>query len=177
MNQRARANPLFGRSTDRSVRRATGAGARLRIGTVLLLLAACGGNPGPDLDPRMTDPNVAGVLVIEQFLRAANESQLERMAQLHGSTDGPISSLYPRAEVQARMQLMASILRHQNYQVLNVQPVPARRAEAVVANVRMQLTDRSVEVPFTLVWTGDTWLIECIELVRITGDGSGSVCR
>lgn len=123
-----------------------------------------------------TDPNVAGVLVIEEFLRAANAVELERMAQLHGSREGPISGLYSRSEVTTRMQLMASILKHQNYQVLSTEPVPGRREEAVRADVRMQLTDRSVDVPFVLVWTGQTWLIECIEVERITGTGAGPSC-
>ena len=124
----------------------------------------------------MTDPSVAGVLVIEQFLRAANASELERMAELHGSMAGPISTLYPPADVQRRMQLMATILRHQDYQVLDVEPVPARRGEAWIASVEMTLQQRTVNVPFTLVWTGNSWLIECVEVVRITGEGGGTSC-
>lgn len=117
-----------------------------------------------------TDPSVAGALVIEQFLRAVNAQDLEGMARVFGTKQGPIIRLYDRKQVNDRMFVMARVLRHEDYAILRQEVVPGRRDEATQVVVRMTINGRQYELPYTLVWSNDrTWYIEQIPLDRVTG--------
>jgi hypothetical protein len=147
----------------------------------LIGVAACASRTEPVSNAtNRTDPAVAGVLVIEQFLAAVNATNVERMAQLMGTRDGTMNTLYGREQVQTRMLLLAEILKHTDYRVTNTRDVPARGGEAVRADVRMTINARGYEVPYTLVWTNNQrWLIECIDVRPITGAqtaGAAPVC-
>lgn len=113
------------------------------------------------------------MLVVERFLNAANATDLEVMAQLFGTREGSIIKRDPRAEVEARMYALASILRHKNYRLEGEGIVPGRLGEAVRLVIRLELEDREVSVPFVVVQTRkDGWLIEQIGIERITSGGS-----
>jgi glutaredoxin 2 len=117
-----------------------------------------------------TDPAVAGALVIEQFLRAVNASDLDTMARLFGTKEGPIVRLYDSKQVEDRMFVIARVLRHEDYTILRQEVVPGRREEATRVLVRMTIEGRQIELPYTLVWSNDrTWYIEQIPLEQVTG--------
>jgi len=135
----------------------------------LLLLAAGCARQGAVSGLRPAH-GVAPMLVVERFLNAANSTDLETMALLFGTRDGSILKRDPRAEVEARMYALASILRHKNYQLEGEGIVPGRLGEAVRLVIRLELEDRQVSVPFVVVQTRkDGWLIEQIGIERITG--------
>jgi hypothetical protein len=130
------------------------------------LLTACGGSA-----PRAADQSaIAPTMTIERFLRAANQSDLDTMASLFGTRDGSIAATWPRQEIDARMFLLASVLRHSDYTIGAEQIVPGRREEATRYVVRMIVSGDPADVPFTLVRTtrGQAWLIEDIDIERIT---------
>lgn len=117
-----------------------------------------------------TDPMMSGALVVEQFLRAVNANDLDAMARLFGTRQGPIVRLYDRKQVDDRMFALANILKHDDYQIVRNEIVPGRREEATNLIVRMSVRGRESEVPYTLVWSNDrTWLIEQIDLQKVTG--------
>jgi hypothetical protein len=132
---------------------------------MLVALSACASSapqPGPasGLAPTMT---------IERFLRAANQNDLDAMAGLFGTRDGPVTGRWNRREIDDRMFLMASLLRHTDYTISAPQIVPGRREEATLYNVRLELQQGPVQVPFTMVLTRtNQWLIEEIGIERIT---------
>jgi hypothetical protein len=140
-----------------------------------VLLAACASKvvparqsgPGTASD----DASVATALVIDQFLRAANANDLDTLARLFGTASGPITRSTPKRNVDDRMFALALILRHESYRIKGSQIVPGRREEATQVLVDMTFSDRrTVEVPFTLVWSKDrTWLIEIFPTDKITG--------
>lgn len=146
------------------------------IGFVLIAALAAGsggcvtrteGGNAPSAGP--SAPAVATSLVIEQFLRAVNASDLDTMSRLFGTRQGPIVELYDRRQVDDRMYTIASILRHQDYTIVGTEIVPGRRDEATQVNVRMTVRGHEVQVPYTLVWSEDEkWLIEQIGLDAIT---------
>jgi hypothetical protein len=139
--------------------------ARL-LPVALMLAAACGGSA-----PRAADQTaVAPTMTIERFLRAANQNDLDTMATLFGNREGTIAQNWPRQEIDARMFLLASVLRHSDYSIGAEQIVPGRREEATRYLVHMVVAGESVTVPFTLVRTtrSQTWLIEDIDIERIT---------
>ena len=113
--------------------------------------------------------SVAPTLVIEQFLRAVNAGDLDAMARLFGTREGPITERDTQEQIDNRMFAIASVLRHNDYRIEGEQIVPGRRQEATQFLVRMVFTENQVVVPFTMVLTGDRdWLIEQIAIERVT---------
>jgi hypothetical protein len=131
------------------------------------LLTACAGSA-----PRTPlEPSFAPALTVERFLRATNQRDLDTMASLFGTRDGPVSRQWSRREVDERMLIFATVLRHQDYSITGEQIVPGRREEAVQLNVRVVTQNGNIaEVPFTLVRTrrDSSWLIESFALDALT---------
>ncbi len=118
--------------------------------------------------PDPVEPGVGASLVLERFLRAANENDLDTMARLFGTKDGSILQRDGRTQAEQRMFILASLLRHDDYVIQDNEIVPGRMREATRLMVRMQFRDRTVVVPFTMVRSGDGWLVERIGVERIT---------
>ena len=139
---------------------------------VALVATACvsrtlgtNGSQGPP-----PDTSVAPALALEQFLRAANASDLDSMARLFGTKDGPWAQHVTDTEADRRMLTFASVLRHDDYLILGDAMVPGRRGEATQLNVRLTRDGRSVDVPFVLTWAGGLgWMIEQFDIEKLTG--------
>jgi hypothetical protein len=119
--------------------------------------------------------SVGPALVVEQFLRAANSaaandtSGVSAMGRLWGTKDGLATEQMPLQEMQQRMLLTASILRHDDSKIVGEQLVPGRISEAKQLNVELTQGPRKVVVPFFMVLSkGDRWLVERIDLEVIT---------
>lgn len=141
---------------------------------LVAVVTACASKvvPAPQSGPgaASSDASVATALVIDQFLRAANANDLDTMARLFGTVDGPVRQRQAKKNVDDRMFALAAILRHESYKIKGNQIVPGRRDEATQVLVDMTFSDRrTVEVPFTMVWSKDrTWLIEIFPVDKIT---------
>jgi len=99
--------------------------------------------------------------VVERFLRAANSNDLDTMASLFGTLDGPVAQRESRKDADDWMFTLATVLRHTDYQILNEQIVPGRRQEATQLVVRLVSGEARYELPFTLVQSKrNGWLIE-----------------
>ena len=109
-------------------------------------------------------------LVIERFLQAANANDLDTMAQLFGTKEGPFSKLVPsKKEVDDRMFTFATVLRHTDFQVKGEgDPVSGRRNEAKNINVEITRKDAKLTVPFRMVQYKNSWLIEDLCLNKLT---------
>lgn len=142
-----------------------------------LLLGACVSRTTVTERPPAAS-GVGPVLVLERFLQAANASDLRTMGRLFGTRDGSILERDPQDVVEERMFALASLLRHDDYQIVGDRPVPGRLQEAVRIETRLRQGERDVSVPFTLVQAGDGgWLVEEIgveELGRRGGRSSPS---
>ena len=138
-------------------------------------------------------PNGGGFgaqLSVERFLQAANQRDVRAMGRLFGTEDGSAmetgstfkcafkkigswfggSSCVNRQEVEIRMDAIASILEHDDFQVIREQPVPGRLTPATRVFVNMTTTDgvSVADVPFVVVRTGEgQWLIEQVDLQRV----------
>jgi hypothetical protein len=147
-----------------------------KTGALLALLmfsTACVSRRVEPLTPNEALPgntDVATSLVIEQFLRAANENDLDIMASLFGTVNGPNIGRVPKDQLDQQLFAIASILRHESYEIVRRQIVPGRRSEATEVTVRMNMgRNRIIDVPYTLVYTNaNNWLIEQIDLEKIT---------
>jgi len=117
-----------------------------------------------------TSGRLAPSLVVEQFMRAANGKDLDTMARLFGTKDGSAADHWGRDELEKRMFIYATELRHNDYEIVSEEMVPGRTDVATRLNVQLTRDDGKFLVPFTLVrYKGDTWLIEQFGLDVLTG--------
>jgi hypothetical protein len=128
---------------------------------VLFVASACVRTVTPE-------PAFAATMTLERFLRAANQNDLDTMAALFGTTDGSVTRTWSKREVDDRMFLLASLLRHSDYSILGETIVPGRRDEATQLNVRLVVAQGPVQVPFTLVRSRNQWLVEKVDIEPIT---------
>jgi hypothetical protein len=132
--------------------------------SLVVLVAACGGR---DTVPAMESPGPA--LVLERFLQAANMNDLYTMTQLFGTSRRTIDQIEPREQAERRMQVLASLLRHEDYTVRGQRAVPGRLYDATELMVEMKFPDRTVLVPHLVVRRqGGGWIIERIDIEVLT---------
>lgn len=141
---------------------------------LLPLAMSCVTKPVDDAGTIVTGANgsrVAGALAVERFLRAANANDLRTMASLFGTVDGPITRIDSEEDVERRMFALASILKHQDFQLRGERIVPGRLGGAVELLVAMTtMASQTVVVPFTVVKArGDQWLVEQIDVQPLIG--------
>ncbi len=147
---------------------------RLPIWFFLLASAgACTTRPVVD----QSQPQVAPALTVERFLQAANTRDLETMSRLFGTDDGPIGDTGNRQQVELRMDLIAEILQHADYEITSERRVPggASQSDRVGVDI-LVLTPRGTtmvrDVGFTVVLESpNRWLVNMIDLTKITGAG------
>jgi hypothetical protein len=158
------------------------------IVTCLMVLGGCTGRT-------MSSGGIAAVapqLSVERFLQAVNGRDLVSMSRIFGTSGGPIgdtgssfgcfwkkigsafggNSCVKWTEVELRMDAIAQILRHQDYQLTSESLVAGRERETRRIGVNLDLPDgrRANDVGFTVVVSGSgQWLIEQIQLERVTG--------
>ncbi len=134
---------------------------------------------------------MAPMLSVERFLQAANSRDLEAMARIFGTAGGPVAETggtfgcafkklgdwiglgqrcRTSSEVELRMDAIAQILEHDDYEIVGEERVAGR--EHRTTRIRVTLTQGETvipEVPFVVVQTpGGRWLIEEIGLEVIT---------
>ncbi|MFW5947532.1 MAG: hypothetical protein ACOCUW_03480 [Gemmatimonadota bacterium] len=137
---------------------------------VLALATACGGgNPEP-ATPASQAPGPA--LVVERFLQAANANDLGTMTDLFGTRDRTIAELDGRQQAEERMYVLASLLRHEDWEIQGQRTVPGRTLDATELMVRLQKENSAPVVPFLVVRRSDGgWIIERIDVEPLTTTG------
>ena len=136
---------------------------------------------------------VAPMLSVERFLQAANDRDLDAMARLFGTADGPIietGSTFGCAfkkmgswiglgdrcrtllEVEVQMDLIAQVLQHEDYTIQSERTVAGRVNQTSRIGVDLLINGETrTDVPFFVVRTGQNrWLVEEIGLERVTGN-------
>lgn len=160
------------------------------MASACLMLAACVTRVvGPD--PMV---GLGSSLIVERFLQAANGEDLDGMARIFGTPDGPIidtGSTFGCAfkkigswfgmsdvcisyqEVELRMYAIAQILMHDDYLVVSESDVPGRvdRTTRIGVDLVRVGGQEVPDVGFLVVRAGGDghWLIQEIELDKITG--------
>ena len=114
---------------------------------------------------------LAPALTVERFLQAANTRDIETMSRLFGTDNGPIGDSSGRVEMELRMDLIAEILQHDDYEIISERRVPG--AEVPSNRIGVDITLRGGQmirdVGFTVVLESQSrWLLNVIELVKIT---------
>ena len=163
-----------------------------RLLCVTLLLATAGCTTTRVESPPGEMAAVAPMLSVERFLQASNERDLDGMARLFGTVDGPIietggtfgcafkkmgswigigDRCMTREEVELQMDLIAEILQHEDYTILSDSQVPGREHPTTRIGVNLVVDGRDVsDVPFLVVRTDEgRWLVQEIDLEKVMG--------
>lgn len=159
----------------------------LLLGLTLLLATGCATSSASDGEMAA----VAPMLSVERFLQAANARDLDAMARLFGTADGPVAdtggpvgcafkkmgswigigtACSSPQEVELRMDAIAQILEHEDYRVSSDSRVAGRENPTRRVGVDLVIRGDTVpDVPFVVVETsGERWMIEQIGLETIT---------
>ncbi len=137
---------------------------------------------------------VAPQLTVERFLQAANDRDLNSMSRLFGSAQGPIGDTgstfgcfwkkigswfggedcLKRSEVEIRLDVIARTLEHEDYLIVDDEPVAGRASptQRVFVDFRLDRDVRVERVPFVVVQGDeDQWLVQEVALERILQAG------
>ena len=99
------------------------------------------------------------------------------MSRLFGTDDGPIGDTENRQQVELRMDLIAEILQHADYEITSERRVPGTASPSIrIAVDILIVTPRGTtmvqDVGFTVVLESpNRWLVNMIDLTKITGAG------
>ena len=134
--------------------------------TPTLFLLACGGGPAPaSVTPGQVD-GPGPQLVVERFLQAANANDWAVMGQLFGTPAQTIAERDGATRAERHMQLLSSLLRHDDFVFRGRQPVPGR-TDATNLIVEIVRKDTRVNVPFMVVWRAQGgWIIQEIQKIE-----------
>lgn len=156
---------------------------------LVLMLVGCASS-GPSSRDGMVGNQA--MVSVERFLQAANTSDLEAMARIFGTTDGPVirrlgnpvSCGFRRVgswvglsdrcarwpELELWMSSIASILRHDDFSLQSESSVPGRSNPTIRVGVDFRMGNQNIrDVAFVVVQgSGGGWFVEEIDLERIT---------
>lgn len=151
--------------------------ARKRIplaATVALSIAAaaCASGSGGGASPTIEDAYgaLSAESAVGQFLDAAKRNDYALMARLFGTTDGPAIERMGRVEVEQRMFVLASILRHQSYSLRPMGVSEAEGKRRVIAEM-VGTRNGNATVPFVAASNQGRWFVEQIMTDDLSSGG------
>ena len=137
------------------------------------------------------EPNAGPRHAVERFLDAANRRDLEALARAFGTHRGPIADAGgglgcglrrlaswvaaadpcpTRREIELRMNALAAVLGHDGYEVVSTEQVPGQDRPVTRVAVEIRRGARiHRDVGLLAIRTSSGWLVESVELEKITG--------
>ena len=129
------------------------------LGSVLLLVACGGGTSAPDA----TQPVSSAKGAVLSFMQAVADSNLDKMASLWGTANGPASKTNVPPDWRRRIAVMQAYLRNRTFRVTSDQPQANENRRAVQVELKRDTCTWSV--PFVAVKTSNgTWLVTQVDL-------------
>ena len=136
---------------------------------ILVLTAACassGGGPAPTIETAYGA--LSAESAVGQFLDAAKRNDYQVMSRLFGTRDGPAERRLGRVEVEQRMYILSSILRHESYALRRMAVAEGEGQQRVAADM-VGTRNGDVTVPFLTVYNDGRWFVEQIQTEALTG--------
>jgi hypothetical protein len=130
---------------------------------VLLLLAACAGGASPET----ANPSAGPQAVVDNFLQAAKDSNLARMADLWGTASGPASRTHVPPDYLKRIEIIQIYLDHDTRRFIAISDV---EDEPDQKRVLMELRRGNCvnRVPFVAAkLSNDTWLVRNADIATV----------
>jgi hypothetical protein len=124
-------------------------------------LVACGGSTGKS--PAAPGPVTSPRGVVEQFLQAVADSNLQKMASLWGTAAGPAAKTNQPPDYERRIVVIQAYLKNEGTAVTGDAPDGGPDRHVVQVELRRDLCTRTV--PFTVIRLADgTWLVNQVDL-------------
>ena len=140
---------------------------------VLPLLAvgptACASGGGASSTPTIDEAYgaLSAESAVGQFLDAANRNDYRVMTRLFGTVDGPAAQDMGQAEIEQRMFVLASLLRHASYAIRPSQLTEAEGKTRLIVDM-VGTRNGNVSVPFIAASNEGRWFVERIITERLT---------
>ena len=127
------------------------------LGSVLLL-AACGGGSAPQAEPASS-----ATTAVRSFMQAVADSNLEKMAYLWGTANGPAAKTNQPPDYQRRIAIMQAYLRNDSFRITSDVPETGDSRRALQVEIKRQSCTWTV--PFTAIKIRDgSWIITQLDL-------------
>lgn len=127
----------------------------------LFALVACGGGVGSS---GSVSPANSATGAVESFMQAVADSNLVRMAQLWGTASGPAARTKQPSDYERRVAVMQAYLRNESHRILPLSQSGTEGRQDVQVEIRRELC--TWVVPFTVIQTGDGWLVTQVDLTQ-----------
>jgi hypothetical protein len=129
------------------------------LGSVLLL-AACGGGTSAQ---NPTQPVSTASEAVRGFMQAVADSNLDKMASLWGTANGPASKTNVPPDYRRRIAVMQAYLRNGSFRITSDQPQATENRRAIQVELKRDTCTWSV--PFVAIKTvNGTWLVNQVDL-------------
>jgi hypothetical protein len=124
-----------------------------------LLLAACGGGGGA----QQAQPATSAAEAVQGFMRAVADSNIDKMASLWGTANGPASKTRQPPDWERRIVIMQAYLSNDSFRVTSDVPDPDENRRAQQVEIKRQTC--TWNVPFVSIKTRDgSWLVTQVDL-------------
>ena len=126
----------------------------------MFFLAACGGGTST---PDSAQPVASAKGAVLSFMQAVADSNLDRMASLWGTANGPASKTNVPPDYRRRIAVMQAYLRSRSFRITSDQPQATENRRAIQVELKRDTCTWSV--PFVAIKTVDgTWLVTQVDL-------------
>lgn len=105
---------------------------------------------------------------VSQFLDAVRRNDYALMGRLFGTVDGPAEEDMGRVQVEQRMFVLASLLRHSSFEIRPTQMAEAENKTRLIVDM-VGTRNGDVSVPFVASTDGGRWFVERILTDALSG--------
>jgi hypothetical protein len=136
------------------------------------LVAGCGGGGGAGAGAGQVHPSNTASAAVENFMRAVADSNLNAMASLWGTANGPAARTKQPADYERRIVVMRSYLVNDDWRIVSDAPDGSEARHAVQVQLRRQACTWSV--PFGVLQLSDkSWIVNQIDLTTAGNPARG----
>lgn len=142
---------------------------RVSVAAVALLGAlACAGGAGPSTAPAPSAPSMAGPeQAVKDFLDAAADSNVARMAELWGTAAGPAAATKVPPDYERRVVVMQAYLKPHRFRIF-ASTAPDATVPRRVVDVEFRRDQCVKVVPVTVVRTvAGRWLVNAVDIAML----------
>jgi hypothetical protein len=142
-----------------------------------VLLAGCGGGTAP------VQPSTSAAAAVRSFMQAVADSNVDKMASLWGTANGPASQTRQPPDYERRVAIMQAYLRNDSFRVTSdIEETPTRRS----LQVQLRRETCTWSVPFVSVKANNgSWLVNQVDLTAagnparpcVEGSGGDTLTR
>jgi hypothetical protein len=146
----------------------TSVSQRLLSFVLAVLVVACSG--ATTSAAQSVAPQAGSEAAVQSFLRAVADSNLDKMAQLWGTSKGPAASTHQPSDYERRLIVVQAYLRGADFRIISNAEDGSSKDRRVL-QVEMSRGGCDEIVPFTTSRAGKSWLVSGIALDALGSPG------